>query len=129
MKRILTGTILTFGVLIFMSSFTRLNNQTGDAAFVIPDNINKTLQNSCYGCHNSESKNSKAKLKLKIDELSTMKKSKRVSKLSKIYKILEKGKMPPKKFVAKYPEKALNDDQKKELIDWAKSTATGLAGE
>lgn len=129
MKKILTGTILTFGVLIFMSSFIRMNDQEGDAAFTIPENINKTLQNSCYGCHNSESKNTKAKLKLKLDDLSTMKKSKLISKLSKIAKSVEKGKMSPKKFVAKYPEKALNDDQKKELIEWARTTATSLAGE
>ena len=129
MKKILTGTILTFGILIFMSSFTRMNEQTGDAAFTIPDNINKTLQNSCYGCHNSESNNSKAKMKLKLDELSTMKKSKLISKLSKIAKSVQKGKMAPEKFEAKYPEKALNAEQKKELIEWAKTTASSLAGE
>lgn len=130
MKNIYLGSAISVALVIFLSSFS-LNtaNIEGDDTFVIPDNINKTLQKSCYGCHNSESKNMKGKMKLKLDEFPTMKKSKLISKLSKISKTLGKDKMPPKKFLSHYPEKALSSDEKAALMDWAKSTATKLAEE
>lgn len=128
MKNIFFGSITAFGLVIFLSSFSLNTSFTEEGdPFVIPENIDKTLKNTCYGCHNSESKNTKGKLKLKLDDFPTMKKSKLISKLSKIAKSLEKGKMPPKKFLEHYPEKALSVDDKAALIDWAKSTAQKLA--
>ena len=34
--------------------------------------------------------------------------------------------MPPEKFLAKYPDKALTEDEAKRLMDWANETADGL---
>ena len=92
----------------------------------IPDSVKEILDNSCWGCHNSESKNTKAKLKLKFDELNDLKVSKQISKLNKIVKALNKGKMPPEKMLAKYPDMALTPETKAELTDWAKTTSEEL---
>ena len=92
----------------------------------IPDSVKEILDNSCWGCHNSESKNTKAKLKLKFDELNDLKVSKQVSKLNKIVKALDKGKMPPEKTVSKYPEMALTPEMEAEVILWAKTTSEEL---
>ena len=92
----------------------------------IPDSVKEILDNSCWGCHNSESNNTKAKLKLKFDELNDLKVSKQVSKLNKIVKALDKGKMPPEKAINKNPDMALTPETKAELIDWAKSTSNEL---
>ena len=104
----------------------RVDNFVLPGDLEIPDSVKEILDNSCWGCHNSESKNTKAKLKLKFDELNDLKVSKQVSKLNKIVKVLDKGKMPPEKTVAKYPEMALTPEAKEELIDWAKTTSEEL---
>jgi len=118
--------------IVSLSSLNLANTtviSSSEVAFEIPENIDAIFNESCYGCHNSESNNMKAKMKLKLDDLTTMKKSKMISKLSKIAKEVEKGDMPSKKFLAKYPDKALSDEDKKALIEWAKSSAAELAGE
>ncbi len=97
--------------------------------FEIPENIDKIFNASCYACHGGESKNYKARMKLKLDQLSTLKKSKLVSKLGKIAKEVEKGDMPTKKFVKKNPEKIPSDDDRKAIIDWARKAAEDLVGE
>ena len=102
---------------------------TSEITFEIPQNIEAIFNESCFACHNSDSKNMKAKMKLKLDGLSSMKKSKMISKLSKIAKEIEKGDMPTKKFLAKYPDKALSDENKKALIEWANRSAAELAAE
>lgn len=115
-----------------LMSFTSSNyssySDEGDE-FTFPTEIKSILDQSCYGCHNSDSDNMKGRLKLKLDQFSTMKKSKLVSKLNKIAKKVEKGSMPTKKFVAKYPDKVPTDAQKKVLIDWARKTASDIMGE
>jgi len=97
--------------------------------FQIPKNIDAIFTKSCYGCHSVESTTYKAKMKLKLDQLTSMKTSKLVSKLSKIAKEIEKGDMPTKKFRANYPEKVPTDEENKILIDWARASASKLAGE
>jgi len=132
MKKIFILFTITIGG-ILISAFSTNNAGSNSADYVdfkgkltIPENIQGILDNSCMGCHNSESHNTKAKMKLKFDELESMSVSKQVSKLNKIVKMLKKGKMPPEKTVAKYPDMALNPDAKSELLDWAKSTSQDL---
>jgi exonuclease VII small subunit len=122
--------ITTIGLLI--SAF-KDNGSSGQIEYFnsigeieIPENVKGILDNSCWGCHNSESNNTKAKLKLKFDKLNDLKVSKQVSKLNKIVKALEKGDMPPEKTINKYPDMALTPETKTELIDWAKATSDEL---
>lgn len=95
--------------------------------YEIPENVNTILDQSCIMCHNKDSKNTKSKAKLKLDELDDLSKSKMISKLSKIAKEVNKGDMPPEKFTSKYPEKALSEEDKSTLIAWAKNYAQELS--
>ena len=122
--------ITTIGLLISAfkdnNSSGAIENFNSIGEIEIPESVKGILDNSCWGCHNSESKNTKAKLKLKFDELNDLKVSKQVSKLNKIVKALDKGKMPPEKTVSKYPERALTPEMEAEVILWAKTTSEEL---
>jgi len=96
--------------------------------FTIPGNIQSIMDKSCLPCHGTDG-NSKAKMKWNYDKMTGMKTSKMVGKLSKIATKVEKGKMPTKKFNEKYPDKRLTDDERKALVDWARTYASELAGE
>ena len=74
------------------------------------------------GCHSSESKNVKSKGKLNFDKWENLSMMKKTGKLNDIIKTVKEGKMPPKKFVTKYPDKKLSEDQAKQIIDWAQKT-------
>lgn len=119
--------------LLFMNFSTEKNikveTPSSPAAIEIPDNVQEILDNSCYGCHNSDSKNLKGKKKLSFDKLNDLKTYKAIGKLTDVAESVTENDMPPKKTIKKYPEMALTDAQKETLIDWAKSTAEGLAGE
>lgn len=120
--------LTVFIISIVLSSFNSPQElENADATFEVPENINAIMDKSCVMCHNSESSNTKAKLKLKFEDLSDMKVSKQISKLSKIAKEVNKGDMPPAKFTSKYPEKALSDEEKETLIAWAKNYSQELA--
>ena len=95
-------------------------------AIEIPENINAIFEKSCFGCHNSESRNDKAKDKFMIDKLTKLKKSKLAAKLSEISEVMEQGEMPPEKFAAKYPDKVPSAEDTKILIEWANKTAESL---
>ncbi len=95
-------------------------------AITIPDDINAIFEHSCIGCHNVDSHNKKAKEKLEIDKLTHLSKSKVVAKLGKISEKVGKKEMPPDKFLAKFPDKALTDEQAQRLIEWADQTSDDL---
>ena len=120
---------------LLILSFTLKNDSTvmsspgNDVAFEIPDDVQVIIDNSCYGCHNLESSSTKAKTKLNFDKLPNMKTGKLVGKLGKISKALKKGNMPPEKFLAKYPDKALSKEETEKLISWADELALKFSGE
>ena len=120
-----------FVIIIGLSSFTYYSNtmvHVQDDGFVIPDNINTIFGSSCVECHVANASNGKAKMKFRIDKLTTLKRSKLIAKLGKIAREVEKGDMPPKKFVAKNPG-VPTEDEKKILIAWARKVQAELAGE
>lgn len=129
-----TGTIiwLPLVVVFFIStafvSFqtTPVQNLNPEEGFAIPEDVNQIFEKSCFGCHNVEASSDKAKKKLLIDQLGDLSKSKLVGKLGNIYEALEEKEMPPEKFLAKYPDKALTDDETKRLMEWASKTAEDL---
>jgi mono/diheme cytochrome c family protein len=133
MKKVFIGFgLLTMG--LFFMNFTTPNFiQTGDEpetpSIEIPENIQTILDNSCYGCHNSESQNLKGKKKLSFDKLNDLKTYKAVGKLLDVAETVEEGDMPPAKILKKYPDMKLSDTDKEVLTKWAKETANGLSGE
>ena len=86
---------------------------------VVPEGAKEIIDNKCYGCHNSESKNKKGKKKLSFDTLDQLSTYKQIGKYEDIQESLSESEMPPKKFLAKYPHKALTSDEKKVLVAWA----------
>jgi len=97
--------------------------------FTIPENIQVIIDNKCYDCHNNDARGKKSKMKLNFDKFTNGKYStgKIVGKLSKIKKVLSKDKMPPSKFVAKYPEQKLTASEKETLATWAKQQIKELS--
>ncbi len=122
---ILAGVIFTFSA--FKSTSTLLQEKApANSTFEIPEDINKLLDKSCFGCHNVDAQSEDARDALLIDKLSDLKKHKLVAKLDEIAAVIEDGDMPPSKFLKKYPEKALTADESKTLSEWALKAAEGL---
>ncbi|MBU2554860.1 MAG: heme-binding domain-containing protein [Bacteroidales bacterium] len=92
----------------------------------IPENVQAVIDNSCYGCHYSESKNEKGKKKLMFDKLDELSRVKLIGKLTGIADVIASGDMPPKKVLVDHPDMALTDETAKTLTDWATEKANGL---
>ncbi len=127
----LTISVLALSVVSFtgMDSSPSAQSPSDAASFEMPANVKAIIDNSCYGCHNSNSNSMKAKMKLKFDKMPHMRTGKLVGKLSKISKMIKKGKMPPKKFLENYHDKALSVAQANTLTSWADGLAQKLSGE
>ena len=116
---------------VLFTAFSNFNskvssNPAPEEKFVIPEEINTIIEKSCFGCHNMESTNEKATEKLLIDKLSELSKAKLVAKLDNIAEIVGKNEMPPVKFLAKYPDKALTKEEAKQLKEWAAAASEEL---
>jgi len=117
-------------------SFTNNTEENYEAittvdAIDIPENIQAIISNKCMGCHSDETKSGKSKTKMNFDKLANgeYSRGKVISKLDKVVKILSKDKMPPQKFLAKYPDKKLTTEESKLLSDWASAQSAMLKGE
>ena len=106
----------------FMNCSIASANNPPPAAIEIPDNVQQIFDKSCYACHNTSSKNKKAREKIDFDNLSLLSTSKVKAKLSAIADAVIEGEMPPKKYLKKHPEKALSRNDKEVLTDWIRNT-------
>jgi len=116
---IMTGIILIFA-LTLMSS---MDIQKGDE---IPENVEKILSNSCFGCHTTGARAEDAVKALDFKRWAELKPSKKVGALNDIKEVIEEGAMPPEKIIKKYPEKALSEDDKETILKWAKKETAKL---
>lgn len=131
MKKIHVLLLPAAGLFILLTAFgfterTPTKLEMPPDEFQIPDDVAAIFDKSCFGCHNSESQADKAKQKLLIDQLGSLSKAKLVGKLGEIGEVVEKNEMPPEKFLAKYPENALTDEESKRLKEWTDSAAEEL---
>jgi mono/diheme cytochrome c family protein len=85
----------------------------------MPANVKTVVDQKCYGCHNANSKNEKGKAKLDWDALGKLKKAKRMAAMEEIAEVLEKGEMPPKKFLDFKPEAKLSESDLATLKEWS----------
>jgi uncharacterized membrane protein len=92
----------------------------------MPDDVKAIIDKSCFGCHNTDSKNDKAKEKLDLKTIDTLDKSKMIHALKEIAEVVDENEMPPAKFLEKFPDKKLTDAEKKTLMDWANNEAKSL---
>ena len=127
MKKYILIPIALFSAILFLNfnSVDKIGsaNEPASSEFSMPADVEEIIDNSCYGCHNSDSKNIRGKGKLKFDELGELSTFKLVGKLDKISKEIKKDNMPPKKFRKNNPESVLTTEQKEIMINWAESTA------
>ena len=121
-KKSLFSVLVT--IMIFASFLVNASdNPTKSAAKEVPEEVQAVIQKSCFGCHNADSQNDKAKDKLDFKSLETLSGPDKVHALREIGKVVKDDDMPPKKFLDRYPDKALTGDEKKLLMDWAKKEA------
>lgn len=107
--------------LLFLQGTTEPVTTTSAPDADLPANVKAVVDKKCYGCHNVNSKNEKAKAKLDWDAIGKLKKAKRLATLDKISEVLEKGEMPPKKFLENKPEAALSESDLTTLKEWSAS--------
>ena len=116
-------TAVFFSFLFF--NFTSQNgpndaNILEDGGLNMPADVKAVVDNSCYGCHHTDSKNEKGKKKLNFDSFGTEYSDiKSAGKLKEMAKLTIDGDMPPEKYLVHNPEKALNNAQRKIVYIWA----------
>jgi hypothetical protein len=119
--------ILAAGVFL-MLSFSFINDSHPATSF--PDDVVAILESACYDCHTTGAKSKDALKAVNYDEWDSYRVSKKVGLLGEICEVVEKGKMPPKKYLEHQPDKALTPAQKELLCSWAKKESEKLmAGE
>lgn len=126
--------IILVSISVSAMSFSDGNEPTSTptidgSQYEVPADVQAIIDNSCFGCHNTDSRSTKGKMKLNFDEMGNLKTSKLVGKLTKISKTVKNGKMPKKSFVEKYPDKALSEDDIKLITTWADELAAKYGGE
>lgn len=95
-----------------------------DGGLNMPDDVKAIIDNSCYGCHHTDSKNEDGKEELNFDYFgSEYSNIKSAGKLKEIAKLTMDGDMPPSKYLEHYPEKTVDNAQKKLVYNWAMDEA------
>ena len=84
------------------------------------------IDQKCFGCHNPEAKNEKARKKLMWDELPKLAKDKQLKTINNMMEVLAEEKMPPEKFLEFKPEAKLTEAESNILTDWAEANARKL---
>lgn len=115
--------ILAAGAFL-MLSFSFINDNKTAASF--PDDVEAILESACNDCHTSGAKSKDALKAVNFNEWDTYRLSKKVGLLGEICDVVEKGKMPPKKYLEHQPDKALTPAQKVLVCNWAKKESEKL---
>lgn len=124
MKR---STIISICVIFFFGiSLLASGNDDSTKKDKMPENVKAVVKKSCFGCHNTDSKNEDAKEELDFKKLGNLSIIKKIGSYKEIGEAVEEGEMPPKKFLQRYPDKALSADDKKLLLNWSKKEAEAL---
>lgn len=118
---------ISFLVFLFAALLTSASeNKVENKAITMPDDVKAIIENKCFGCHNTDSKNDKAKEKLDLKTLDSLEPAKLIHAFKEINEVVDENEMPPAKFLERFPDKKLTDDEKKILMDWASNEAKSL---
>ncbi|MEN8156360.1 MAG: heme-binding domain-containing protein [Bacteroidota bacterium] len=104
------------GLLILVMQASVLNQSPGQ---VIPEDVEDVLKSACFDCHSNDASSKKGKIALNFDKWESFKDSKKISKMGKICKVVEEGKMPPEKYLKSKPDRAMTEAQKAMVCEWA----------
>ncbi len=122
MKKIIPMLVLTGSLYLLFQSFQPSQPPVAD----IPENVEEILVSSCYDCHTTGAKAKDAVKALDFKVWDEYRLTKQIALLGDISKILEEGKMPPKKYLEYNPEKKLSEEQIQEVVDWTKTESEKL---
>lgn len=118
---------LVFMSLMFVSFMVSASNNPGKTkAEPMPDNVKAIIEKSCFGCHNTDSKNDKAKEKLDFKSMNSLEKMKQIVAYKEIHEVMEKDEMPPQKFLERFPDKKVSEEEKMILMKWAQGEMEAL---
>ena len=92
----------------------------------MPANVKTVIENKCFGCHNTDSRNDKAKEKLDFKSFHELKTFKKIGSLRDMQEVLEKGEMPPEKFLERFPDRKLSEEESEIISTWVKEEANNL---
>lgn len=131
MKNYVKVTLLVAVVLgLFVRAKVSDHAAPSDAAMkadvVIPADVKAIIDSKCYGCHSAQGRSADAKADLMWDSIPLYAKAKLISRLDGIIEVLDKGTMPPPKFVESQPHAAITAEQSQQLKAWATKTADEL---
>ena len=121
---VFAGIFLTFFLVSFLVKAT--DKTSAEEPAMMPKKVQSIIENKCIGCHNTDSRNDKAKEKLDFKTLDGLGKIKKIGTYNHIVEALEKNKMPPEKFLDRHPEKKLSEKEAKTIIEWANKEAEAL---
>jgi uncharacterized membrane protein len=93
---------------------------------VMSESVKPVIEKKCAGCHSADSKNEKAKEKLIWANLSSMDNKAAASILDEVVEVVEKGEMPPAKFLERFPDNKLTEKESKAIAKWADKSAGKL---
>ena len=96
---------------------------------VFPEEISTILKTSCYDCHFTGAKSEKALKAANFEEWEGYRVTKKIALLGDICKVVEKGKMPPQKYLEHNPDNKLSEEQIKLLCEWTEQEAEKLMQE
>jgi len=100
-----------------------------EPALDFPEDVTVIMERSCFGCHTAESSNKKGKSKLNFSKWNDWKTSAKIGKLDKICEEVKEGEMPPEKFIEKYPDRELSENEVDIVCKWVDTEVDNLIGE
>jgi hypothetical protein len=132
MKRILVFTILPILSIFLFVAAQSISVQKSPVPEEIelgaPDEVMTILERSCFDCHTKDG-SAKAKLSLNFSKWDNYKLTKKIGKLSDIAEEVKEQKMPPKRYIDDYPDKALSGEEIEIIANWANEAADKLMEE
>lgn len=125
MKKKIVLVVIAGGMFILFQA----NRPDPEMTAQIPEEVSTLLASSCYDCHSTGSKSEDALKAVNFTDWEDYRTPKKVAVLGDICQVLEKGKMPPEKYLDRNPDKKLSDAQKKLICDWTKEVSDKLLGD
>lgn len=131
MKKILLALSACFLTIVLFSAFPTGKPQiphkdNSTLLKLFPANVGSVLDNSCFRCHTTGSKNADAKKEVNFNEWEKYSIIKKVNKLKKMCETVTEGEMPPEKFLNIFPQKKLTEEEVKVLCDWVKTESESM---
>ena len=120
-KNFYTFTLLGF-ILLGVSMLSLKNkSDSGELTQKDQEKVKAILDKSCMECHNTFSDNEKAIEKLDFKAMNDLSKVKKIRAFKGIVESIEEDEMPPKRFLKRYPEKALTHEEEEVLKKWSEA--------